>query len=166
MFLFRVFILLQIRTTHYGCYDEIINVFPETEESSKICNNNNKLTCSLPPLSCRRVRRCNWTRFLTFEDEHIVGVPGPTGTRANLKCTKNPQNGQVVYETLENIAPNTDLAVSYSKFDFDSPNYYNHHSRTELSSSLNVIIRAIAAYMQGKLVRMYLKLVSYTILEQ
>ena len=64
-------------------------------------------------------------------------------SRANLKCAKNPHNGQVVYETLENIAPNTDLVVSLKFFD-------NYHSpRTELSSS-TVIIRAIAAYMQGK----------------
>jgi hypothetical protein len=69
-----------------------------------------------------------------------------------LKCTKNPQNGQVVYETLENIPPNTDLVVSMAKF-FDSSSYCHNSmaepaSRTESSS--NVIIRAIAAYMQGK----------------
>ena len=158
--LHRAFILLQIRTACYGCYDEIITVLstpggghsqPETEESRKSCNfapkENSLNSAALSPPNFRRVRRCNWTRFLSLETDNL-------NIRANLKCTKNPQNGQVVYETLENIPPNTDLVVSLAKF-FDSSSYCHNSmaepaSRTEQQSSSNVIIRAIAAYMQGK----------------
>ena len=158
--LHRAFILLQIRTACYGCYDEIITVLstpggghsqPETEESRKSCNfapkENSLNSAALSPPNFRRVRRCNWTRFLSLETDNL-------NIRANLKCTKNPQNGQVVYETLENIPPNTDLVVSLAKF-FDSSSYCHNSmaepaSRTEQQSSSDVIIRAIAAYMQGK----------------
>lgn len=159
----RAFILLQIRTACYGCYDEIITVLstpggghsqPETEESRKSCNfapKENSLNSAALSPNFRRVRRCNWTRFLSLEADNL-------NIRANLKCTKNPQNGQVVYETLENIPPNTDLVVSLAKF-FDSSSYCHNSmaepaSRTEQQSSSNVIIRAIAAYMQGKIKEM------------
>ena len=112
------------QTSRYGCYDEIIHVPGEPEESSKSNCSSNR----------RRIRRCNWPRFLssTFEEER-------RRAGANLKCAKNPQNGQVVYETLENIAPNTDLVV-------DAVTTRTDADTTELDS---VISRAIAAFMQG-----------------
>ena len=57
--------------------------------------------------SRKRLRRCTWTRFLTFEKRQPLQL-----SNTNLRCTKHPQNGQVVYETTENIAPNTDLICS------------------------------------------------------
>ena len=96
--------LLQIRTFNYGCYDEII----QTEENNK------------------RIRRCNWSRFLSFEEFNRV---------PNLKCTKK-EDGQLVYETLDNIPPNTDLVIANQEI-------------ASKSSSLHVI-RTIAAFMQGK----------------
>ena len=91
----RAFILLQIRTACYGCYDEIITVLstpggghsqPETEESRKSCNfapkENSLNSAALSPPNFKRVRRCNWTRFLSLETDNL-------NIRANLKCTKN-----------------------------------------------------------------------------
>ena len=56
-----------------------------------------------------------------------------------MKCAKNPQNGQVVYEALENIPPNTDLVVT------DTAAACNNTPEDSV-----VILRAIAAFMQGK----------------
>lgn len=97
------------------CYDEIIKTPPETEvtSSSKI----------------RRVRRCNWTRFLTYDDQQQGSC------RANLKCTQ--VNGQVHYQVLEKIKSNTDLVLDSS-------------STKQSSYNDMTTVKSIAALMQGK----------------
>ena len=88
------------RKIRYGCYDEIMDVISSVNERSvepedHKQNNNYQ----------RRVRHCNWPRFLTyFEDNPKLSVT------ANLKCCFN--EGQLFYETLETIPPNTDLIVA------------------------------------------------------
>ena len=59
---------------------------------------------------------------------------------ANLRCTKNPHNGQLVYETTENIAPNTDLICSYIPADAD----------LEQQQQVALLKRALEAFIKGK----------------
>ena len=66
---------------------------------------------------------------------------------ANLKCTKNLHNGQVVYETLDTILPNTDLVVADPSHFHE--NFHEIKEEEDVGSSA-VVVRAIAAFMHGK----------------
>ena len=58
-----------------------------------------------------------------------------------MRCTKNPHNGQLVYETTENIAPNTDLICSYIPADAD---------QNEQQQQVTLLKRALEAFIKGK----------------
>ena len=79
-------------------------------DSSRICQS-------------RRIRRCNWVRFLTvYENDAIeVNIPRDINVRSkneirtmhpNLDCYRN-KAGQVVYELLETVEPGTELTVQF-----------------------------------------------------
>jgi hypothetical protein len=86
-----------------------------------------------------RVRRCNWPRFLTFLNNNNNN--NNNKATANLKCTKN--SGQVVYETLENIAPYTELIVMTSSLQQQQQYYVD---------DTTLMTKSIAAFMTGTLI--------------
>ena len=125
----------------FGCYDEVTNITHtqskhedhigsqinrkeyENFHSPIIHNDSINYTSNNTDKSrtyqSRRIRRCNWVRFLTVcENNSIEG-----SKNANLHCYRNKAR-QVVYEVLETLDPGTELI---SKFKFQDTSCNNNN---------------------------------------
>lgn len=126
-----------------GCYDDIVAGYSGPEE--ELC----------------RVRHCNWPRFLTFRQTNNGGnsYGYPSGEKlssstkmANLRCTKN-QDGQVVYETMDIIAPNTDLVVALLD---------NLDEEEQIFHAMSYTIQAIASFIRGTSIHLVKRWINVT----
>ena len=118
----------------FGCYDEVsnftnsrikqenrlrspINYKEQINSHSSSSQNNNN--CSMIDetdksviIQSRRIRRCNWVRFLTVHGPHN----DISAMRPNIDCYRN-KAGQVVYEVTENLEPATELIAQFKLHD-------------------------------------------------
>ena len=63
-------------------------------------------------IQSRRIRRCNWVRFLTVHSSQN----DISAMRPNIDCYRN-KAGQVVYEVTENLEPATELIAQFKLHD-------------------------------------------------
>ena len=136
----------------FGCYDEVTNItHTQSKHEDNIgspinqkeyenihspifhndCINYNSNNADKSRIyQSRRIRRCNWVRFLTVcENNSIEG-----SLNANLQCYRN-KAGQVVYEVLETLEPGTEL-ISKFKLQDTSCNNNNMEDCYKKPSSL------------------------------
>lgn len=93
------------------------------------------------------MRHCNWPRFLTFRQTNNGSYPSGeklSSRLANLRCTKN-QDGQVVYETMDIVAPNTDLVVA------PLDNLNDDDAEEHIFHAMSYTLRAVASFIRGNL---------------
>ena len=166
----------------FGCYDEVSNFTNsrikhenrlrspinckdrDNSHSSSSQNNKNYSveTENSIIIQSRRIRRCNWVRFLT-----VHGPQNDISTmRPNIDCYRN-KAGQVVYEVIENLEPATELIARFKLHDtlgnnnnnedfFKNKNTFNNTMETSSNGSVAYPIDVSLLYSSQAIANMLL----------